>query len=668
MNTWHKWCSVLIALMLLISLPTCIERVRYEHSYKPIEIAIPYHPLSALDSHYAELNQEQWMKNFIQAGVTTLIVQDTTLEQLQSRNRLKFSAGDDLANGLNRERMYLTESSSVIQLNQPSLSEANYYEQMLEDAFKDKLRKVELNNGDPIYIVRGTSKQIASQPLGIDWTQIQYIQQRFPVEIALQYTNSAIHDETFMTRQFEMLNALNIHHLVFKGDQVIGYPLQTKWMADTMRAYGMYFNFDKAQQGAKLLAKQSGYQLIRAMTVDPQHLQFLPINQAASLLADDVTNGAIQMLTIPVTKKDIVTDAFGMLHLTRIIEQTLDTIAPHYAAGLAAPLASLDDNEGFAIHRMAAIFGITLLTMMTAYKLTRASSTYWFVLLLSLTCFSAWLMDSSYTVWLENSNALLGIIAAPTLGMILAIEHLERWSARNPHARSSLVSYPLQQFIQVILAFLLCGLITLIGAIFIISFWHDMNYLTEVVRFQGVRSQLIVPILLMGAYLWLQRHQYSTRPSYHDAMSQPPKRWSRPSIIITVFGVAIFILLPIHHTLSPILWNEPGQLGKGSIIYTYLHPNEWLVGYPLFILASYGVLKKGTHHALFIPAVIGQISMMNAMMHIYTPLLTSISRSMIAMVMGCVIGLILYGIQIFFQSTTIRISQFKQQRESRPSS
>ncbi|WP_152395666.1 DUF5693 family protein [Paenibacillus guangzhouensis] len=666
MNTWHKWCSVLIALMLLISIPTCIERVRYEHSYKPLEIAIPYHPLSAQDSIYTEHNQEQWMKKFIQAGVTTFIVQDTTLEQLQSRQKLTFSAGDDLANSLNQEQMYLkylTKSSSVIQLNQPSLSEANYYEQMLEDAFKDKLRKIELDNGDPIYIVRGSSKQIASQPLGIDWTQIQYIQKRFPVEIAVQYTNTAIyHDETFMQRQFEILNTMDIHHLVFKGDQAIGYPLQTKWMADTMKAYGMYFNFDRTQQGAKQLAKQSGFQLIRDMTVDPQHLQYLPVKQAASQLADEVTNCALQMITLPITRTDIVTDAFGMLHLTRIIENTLEAVAPHYTAGLAVPLASLDVNDGFAIHRMVAIFGITLLTMLTAYKLTRASSSYWFVLLLSLTCFSAWLLDSSYTVWLENSYALLGIVAAPTLGMILAIERLERWSARNPYTRSSLISYPLQQLIQVIFAFLLCGLITLIGAIFMISFWHDMNYLTEVVRFQGVRLQLIVTILLVGIYLLLQRHQHPTTPS-HDSMEQSPKWWFKFSLIITAFGVTIFVLLPI----SPILGNELGPIGRESGILTFLHPNEWLVGHPLFILASYGILRKRSHYILFIPAMIGQIAMMNAIMHIYTPLLTSISRSIIAMVTGCIIGLILHGIQILIQNTTIRISQFKQQRESHTS-
>ena len=78
---------------------------------------------------------------------------------------------------------------------------------------------------------------------------------------------------------------------------------------------------------------------------------------------------------------------------------------------------------------------------------------------------------------------------------------------------------------------------------------------------------------------------------------------------------------------------------------------EFLVGHPFLILAA-AVALRGQRKilvVLFGLGTIGQISMMNTFMHIRTPLLESIIRTLNGLWLGALVGLLLIGIWNWFE-------------------
>ena len=74
---------------------------------------------------------------------------------------------------------------------------------------------------------------------------------------------------------------------------------------------------------------------------------------------------------------------------------------------------------------------------------------------------------------------------------------------------------------------------------------------------------------------------------------------------------------------------------------------EFLIGYPFLLLLFY--LGAGKQNwVLTLPAVIGQVSLVNTYAHIHTPLLISLQRSFNGLALGLVIGIVLVLAVKFF--------------------
>ena len=66
---------------------------------------------------------------------------------------------------------------------------------------------------------------------------------------------------------------------------------------------------------------------------------------------------------------------------------------------------------------------------------------------------------------------------------------------------------------------------------------------------------------------------------------------------------------------------------------------EFLIGYPLTLVMFYFGATRGKWF-LSIPAVIGQVSLVNTYAHIHTALIMSLRRSLNGLVLGIVLGVV----------------------------
>ena len=75
---------------------------------------------------------------------------------------------------------------------------------------------------------------------------------------------------------------------------------------------------------------------------------------------------------------------------------------------------------------------------------------------------------------------------------------------------------------------------------------------------------------------------------------------------------------------------------------------EFLIGYPFLLLLLYlGASKQ--NWVLTLPAVIGQVSLVNTYAHIHTPLLISLQRGFNGLALGLVLGIVLViAVKFFF--------------------
>jgi hypothetical protein len=79
-----------------------------------------------------------------------------------------------------------------------------------------------------------------------------------------------------------------------------------------------------------------------------------------------------------------------------------------------------------------------------------------------------------------------------------------------------------------------------------------------------------------------------------------------------------------------------------QLLYVRPRTKEFLIGFPLFILALHMVKSyPKAYYFLLIPGVIGFLSLVNTFTHLHIPLLISLLRSGYSIVFGFIIGLVL---------------------------
>jgi ABC-type nitrate/sulfonate/bicarbonate transport system permease component len=85
---------------------------------------------------------------------------------------------------------------------------------------------------------------------------------------------------------------------------------------------------------------------------------------------------------------------------------------------------------------------------------------------------------------------------------------------------------------------------------------------------------------------------------------------------------------------------------------------EFLIGYPCTLLLFWlGASRK--NWILTIPAIIGQVSLVNTYAHIHTALLMSLQRSFNGLLLGVVLGVLLVlGVQVL-----LKVYQYLEKKE-----
>ena len=185
----------------------------------------------------------------------------------------------------------------------------------------------------------------------------------------------------------------------------------------------------------------------------------------------------------------------------------------------------------------------------------------------------------------------------------------------------------------------LATLISLAGAVLLAAVGSDREAMLAITPFAGVAATLVVPPALF---------------LFHYALRyRPPAKWITDfwrypvrlgDVAIVFIGLAALAVVLLRRGNFPIIGASGAELGLRELLSEYFARPRFkeLLGHPLAVLAltnsGWAAWLRGL---LLTGGVVAQASIINSFSHYHTPLLVSLERTLVALALGLVIGLLL---------------------------
>ncbi len=181
--------------------------------------------------------------------------------------------------------------------------------------------------------------------------------------------------------------------------------------------------------------------------------------------------------------------------------------------------------------------------------------------------------------------------------------------------------------------------LSLVGATLLVAVGSDRASMLAIEPFVGVAATLVLPPALIAAQLLLRWHR--------------PATWVRilwgyrvrlGDVAVALVVAAVLALVVIRRGNFPILGASEAELAlRSALNELFVRPRfKELIGHPLAVLALLNPRWPAwATGPLLVAGVIAQASILNSFSHYHTPVVISLQRTLIALVIGVLVGLVL---------------------------
>ena len=185
----------------------------------------------------------------------------------------------------------------------------------------------------------------------------------------------------------------------------------------------------------------------------------------------------------------------------------------------------------------------------------------------------------------------------------------------------------------------LATLISLAGAVLLIAVGSDEASMTAISPFRGVAATLVVPPMLFAAHYALRFR----RPAawIRDLWGYPIRLGDVAVVMVAFVALALVFL---RRGNFPLIGASEAELAFRSwLAEMFVRPRfKELLGHPMAVLGlANGEWPAWIRGALLTGGVVAQASILNSFSHYHTPVSISLQRTLIALALGLLIGLVL---------------------------
>nr|WP_237690579.1 DUF5693 family protein [Paenibacillus caui] len=637
---------ILVVIGLVASLPVIYERVQTESSAKQVQIVFSYRSLLDIASYQA--NPETFMSEQLDrlknAGVNTIAVFESSLDELKKARRIMIYTSQDIAN-MNKTATSSQDNGTYIAFT--SEDNASVYEPIIRETFSRF--DIEVTpwsiNGLPGLYLRTSPEDAGMKPLAMDPLAMEMIHDK-GFTILPRMTDNGPYDQESVDKQLDLFVKYGVPRILFDGDAVKGFAdnaekhsLQA--FADSLNKRGIGIavieGLKKQQQGFAKLAYLLDYNVVRlhsisdvdasddqqtladriALAVKDRKIRIIYLNAAPS------RNPAKAMVADPID------------NLVHTLQEPGNAISRIEDAGYKLGTAEAFQIVDHSWEKAAKLFVVLGAVAFTALLISYFIPGFALAALLIGLAGSAGLYVLR-PVMLEQLLALAAAISGPSVATLLAIRKVKE--LHEVHAGMSAS----RRLLHSIVLFVKTSLISLSAVPFVIALLNNITYSLVLNQFRGVSLLHFAPMLLVAVYVFLYQG---------ESVLAELRRWLRMPITLLWAVIGIVIAGAGYYYLSRT--GNAGSLLPGEAAFRAFLENtigvrprnkEFLFAHPLFIVGVFAALRFPKILYVMIVAVIGQLSMVDTFAHIHSPAFISLIRGLLGLGFGLVFGLIAIGI------------------------
>lgn len=625
-----KFLWGIVILSLLASFPLIQDRYNSETSTKQVEVVVDYDKtLKLLDRSTDGVTEEEALDFLKRVGVTSLAIHEQSLRDYVDQGLVQLYTTNHL--NLFEDGETLPPNHSIILFSKHLTQEQiQTYQSMILQSMPEISTPLEWR-GNPAVLVEKAMASIQNQTVGFDFVKAHALRE-LGFHLVPRVSTSRDWQEQWLQTQFGKLNELDVRTIIFSGTTVLGHP-----HPDELDQAAAWFNQYDMNIGEIEFHEQQGYKKFSQL-IDKRIIRLLSVSEQDM---GDSTNKIVDMLSLGVTERNIRlvylnvpsptlsqpnTEARPELEkINTIVHDLYQNIRTKgYELGAASTFVNQALKEK-GWHNLAIILGALAALSLLAEKYNR--KLIYFPIPLGLLVYGlARFLDK--TLLVHQAFSLAAAIAVPTLATIL----IYQW-ARQKQELKGKVAWS-------VILFLISSLISLYGAVVVVSLLNSLDFVKYLDQFRGVKILYFTPMLLVALYLFMglkTDNLWSRTVSIYNKQIQVKHLiWGGLALVAAGYYLSrsgnAAVTLPFEAEFRQLLNDIYGVRPRTK---------EVFIGHPLFVLAVYFVLKYKKGAFLFIGGVIGQMSIVSTFTHLHTPLLISLERTISGLISGALVGLLL---------------------------
>lgn len=672
-----RYNPILIAIMaigLLFASWLNYNRYQIEENNNTVEMAMEYEALVNLAEWEGHPVPEVLTK-FKNAGVTAMIVFDTTLQKLNNQGLVISASGRELLQNsyVGGQPTALSElvNKPDFRLDAVYVMEGSSHEAFCETEKDLSLRyakdRIKVVSENPRIIrvigytrvIEGpnldTKLGLMQAPLGLSSAEMKKLGD-MGFNIIIRPQNYLPVDEKCIDGIFERVDkaGVNVSSCIGCGKEIVGYPHKLDYMAEKLTErdinLGMVEHYTQLQfapmEGLIPMAESMDYKVARAYLIDRLEMRKISVPNALRrwALTDEERNIRINYILpfmIPRDGQDLL-----QMNLDYVTQISKNVKERGYDLGESAVFTAGENAyEAYFPNKLLLIpvaLAIVAGCILYLQMLTDMKAKTQLMLLAIFGAVSSGIVATSSALLVRQLLSLVAACVFPVLSMAF---FTELWN-RSADGRKSLVSVLLKATVHLAGAVFL----SLCGATLMSAIIGDIRFFLEIDIYRGVKLTFVMPIVLMA--IWYLKRFNVLNPTgdgdfIKDCCSLLKKSIKIEHLVLVgVLGIValIFIGRSGHSAGIPVPAIElKMRYFLEEVMYARPRQKEFMIGHPAFYLALYAAyinMPRLWQFAFAVAAVIGQGSLVQTFAHMRTPVMMSYIRAVDGYVVGVCFGVI----------------------------
>lgn len=628
---WLLWLLVLAGLVV-----ACFNgwrRWRVEQANRTVEIVLDYGELRSLSAQTGQGFLDV-CRTFKQVGATSVAVTEDTIGAMEETKRIELIPTAQL--GVSYFYVHQGNFRRVLGALQ---TKTRYKIDTPPDLNPDAQEDAGMRVNQPFNIIRGLG-------VGLDPRAVEAVKES-NLRIVGRVANYPGMRSEGIRYALDQLKGQGVNTIIFSGDEVLGFKHlvaddpknpSLKGAASLFKDVGLTYGtveFGK-QKGDPELSRLAADRTARVHTILGSEMvnATIPGNVQRFLLAARERNARVLYVRLfPDEREPLDTNARYVKAIAEgLRERGFETGPAKGFVGLGNPLP----YRGILGAGLAAAI-LLLLDAITGIFSGRAGGLGLVAMVLAAGVGALPALEGFIGV---KVAALASAAIFPALGLTV-VDHLKPLPGRG-------------QAMAVVARIGLMSVITLIGAAYVVGLLCDRLFLIKVEAFMGIKFSQLVPLGIAAIAIGLGLRSGSLtefrerlRRDIADAqriLAQPIFIWQA---VAGVFALVLLALMIARSGNDPGVGVSESELKVRSLLdqYLYARPRfkEFLLGHPVMVAALVVALRGWRRWAvpLFLVGAIGQVSLLNTFCHLHTPLLVSLWRAGLGLVIGLILGAVL---------------------------